>query len=777
MAATDPQGDASRSPLRHALHGLAFGLVVAALGMLALASPLGVEIEEGVGLDWLFNARGPVDPPAEAVIIAIDEESTRRLGLPDKLRDWPRDLHAQVVRFLAAAGARVVSFDLTFDSPSPKPESDQGFAAAIGQAGNVLITDALRKETIWLKGADGQPLGSATIEKAYAPIPVLEQAVLGHAPFLLPKGPRVDAYWTFKSTAGDSPTLPVLVISHYAAEGLSDLASLLDDPRRGGSGPAWRSASTGAASVPSGDQAVELRPTVEALRTAVLMLDDDPSRILLQRLAQRRDLALDRKRRVEMLVRVYASGELSYLNYYGPARSIRTVPYFQVLEAARGAERGAPKDALKALFKDKAVFVGLSAADGAADPAHDDYRTVYSERSGRDISGVEIQATAFANAVTGRQVTPAPLGWQLAAVGAWGLLLGIVCRRISPPTALGLVAALVAALTWSVYRQFVDAAVWWPSVIPIGIQVPMALFGGVLVNYLDTRREREAVKRAFGQFLPGAVVEQLARSVGPVTAKNRVVFGACLATDAEKYTSLAEETEPGKLGDLMNAYYADLFVPVERSGGVVIDVVGDAMVAVWAGAKSESDLRIGACESGLAILETLDRAAAEGRTVLPTRLGLHAGEMLIGSFGASRHYEYRAVGDIVNTTSRIQGLNKILGTRLLASAATVQGLDRFGTRPLGSFLLVGKLTPVAIVELLGRDDALDERLRSLCKAFAAGLDAYVQALLGSAIEAFDEALRIRPEDGPSRFYRDRCLRLQGEPAQATWTATIKVDLK
>ena len=90
------------------LTGLALGLAIALAGVVAVAIAPFANIEESLGLQWMFNVRGPVSPPADVVIIAIDEQSAQKLGLPDKPRDWPRDLHAQVVGYLAKAQARII---------------------------------------------------------------------------------------------------------------------------------------------------------------------------------------------------------------------------------------------------------------------------------------------------------------------------------------------------------------------------------------------------------------------------------------------------------------------------------------------------------------------------------------------------------------------------------------------------------------------------------------------------------------------------------------------
>ena len=97
------------------------------------------------------------------------------------------------------------------------------------------------------------------------------------------------------------------------------------------------------------------------------------------------------------------------------------------------------------------------------------------------------------------------------------------------------------------------------------------------------------------------------------------------------------------------------------------------------------------------------------RFPLPTRIGLHSGQMVLGHVGAMDHYEYRAVGDIVNTAARIERLNKLFRTRMLASDDLLFGLDDFLTRRLGTFLLAGKSKPLVIHELICRQDEATER--------------------------------------------------------------------
>jgi adenylate cyclase len=134
------------------------------------------------------------------------------------------------------------------------------------------------------------------------------------------------------------------------------------------------------------------------------------------------------------------------------------------------------------------------------------------------------------------------------------------------------------------------------------------------------------------------------------------------------------------------------------------------------------------------------------------------------------------VGDIVNTASRIQALNKALGTRLLASEAALADLPEFATRPLGSFLMAGKTHAVAVVEVLGSaQDAHVDEVSNVLASFADALRAYRAGQCGEARELFATILATVPDDGPSRFYVARCDWLLRHPSDDVWTPTIRVD--
>jgi len=225
----------------------------------------------------------------------------------------------------------------------------------------------------------------------------------------------------------------------------------------------------------------------------------------------------------------------------------------------------------------------------------------------------------------------------------------------------------------------------------------------------------------------------------------------------EGYTTLSEALEPEELRELTGAYFEEVFAPIHAHGGFVAEIQGDGILAIWEIDSPDSAAKDGACKAALDILEGVNRFnSPSGDLQLPTRLGLHSGYIFLGYVGASGHYEYRPVGDIVNTASRIESLNKYLGTKILVSEEALSQVEGFLTREVGAFVLFGKSRPTVIHELVSGKDEADERLIHGCRQFAKGLRAYKTRSWDEAISIFMGSGEILGDDGPSAYYLSLC---------------------
>jgi adenylate cyclase len=148
-------------------------------------------------------------------------------------------------------------------------------------------------------------------------------------------------------------------------------------------------------------------------------------------------------------------------------------------------------------------------------------------------------------------------------------------------------------------------------------------------------------------FCRDPVIDQLAKNIGDINATSKVVYGICLYTDAQQYAALSETMDPKALSQFMNRYYEKLFLPVKKNGGIVSDVVGDSMMAIWAKSNPDASLRAAACRAALGIVQAINVFNRENEQIkLHTRIGMHAGHILLGNIGAVDHYEYRPVGTL-----------------------------------------------------------------------------------------------------------------------------------
>jgi len=210
---------------------------------------------------------------------------------------------------------------------------------------------------------------------------------------------------------------------------------------------------------------------------------------------------------------------------------------------------------------------------------------------------------------------------------------------------------------------------------------------------------------------------------------------------------------------------------IHKADGTVAKFIGDAIFAFWNAPDEQTEHALLACQSALLFHENASQPI-NGR-ILPTRIGLHTGVANVGNFGSEDRVDYTALGDNVNLASRLEGLNKHLGTHCLMSGATKAAIgDRLITRALGNFQLKGFEGLVEVHELVSSIEQA-EASRKWREAFAEALNNYEQRNLEFAELGFRQVLELKPDDGPSKFYLSRISELVAQSLPDNWaTYTI-----
>ncbi|MDR3553124.1 MAG: adenylate/guanylate cyclase domain-containing protein [Syntrophobacteraceae bacterium] len=740
-------------------------LLLGISGLLLDFTPWGFALEQDYGLSILFHLRGALPAPPDAVIVSLDQDSSKDLDLPFNLSRWPRRVYADLIENLVRGGAAVIVFDVFF-SGSTSENDDLCLAEAIKKAGNVVLCEYLRHKSIPFPSGSSAK-GSIYLETAERPVEKLADAATATAPFPLPKVPMsVSQYWLFKTESGCRPTLPLVAFQLFSPDTYRDFVRLLasvDAPR---------------APIPprNGEKIIAEKDMGRLTGVIRTSFEDNPAiaDAMLAKLNGPKPFTTDPARTglLRAMIHAYTGPDSNFLNFYGPLTTLRTIPLSRILKGRRGLQNGPD-------VRGKAVFIGATGL--VPSDQRDTCHTVFTNSEGTDLSGVEIAATAFENLVQDIPIRPVVPAIYLSIIILCGLIPGVISFVFRP--AVAAVGIVCFGLLYMSIAQilFNRAQIWLPLIVPVAVQAPLAFWAGSLRHHAGTKKEGKYLRKAFGFFLPDQVISQLL--VDMKTAKGlptgrQSVYGTILASDAASYTSLAEAMSPEELNKFMNRYYETILGPVKAHSGAVSDIIGDSALAVWAGAASDPAFRRQACCAAIEIARAVDDFNNNsGPHKLHTRVGVHCGQLVLGHLGGSGHYEYRPVGDVVNTAARIEGLNKHLGTKILVSGEILEGVHDFLTRDLGRFIFAGKVKPVRVFELIGHLEEADEKQRDLIGIFSEALGALQNRSWEKSAKLFKDFLRIEGNDSPSLYYLKKCEIYRQNPPDESWDGVIRLNEK
>jgi adenylate cyclase len=366
-------------------------------------------------------------------------------------------------------------------------------------------------------------------------------------------------------------------------------------------------------------------------------------------------------------------GRTAWVDYAGPERTFPTVSYSDVLRGRVPAS----------VLRGKIAVVGLAA------PALQD---VHATPITPTMSGPELEANAIATVLAGFPLRSAPAWWNLLLVAALGLLPAIAGLRIMGPlptiaatAAGGLGFAAVAQAAFD-HGRIVEV------VYPLGA-LALASVGALAAHYLVEAFERQRTHDLFSRFVPEEVVNQvLARADAGLRLGGVRVTGTCMFTDLRDSTAFAESLPPEEVVEVVNRYLGELSEAILGHGGTLISYLGDGFMAIFGAPIEQADHADRALDAAREILEERlprfnawcrERGLGDGFRM---GIGINSGPFLAGNVGSERRLEYTAMGDTINTASRLEGLTKDSGHSVFVADSTREAL----TGPAGDLAFVGE---------------------------------------------------------------------------------------
>ncbi|RMG40714.1 MAG: adenylate/guanylate cyclase domain-containing protein [Candidatus Dadabacteria bacterium] len=595
-------------------------------------SPWGERLEMQA-VDFWFNLRGPLKPPGDIVLVALDEDSYEELGVPMN-QAWPRSLHARLLKRLARAGAKRAVFDVLFLGQSEDSGADSELAQALSGLPSVI-------------GADlGTTVGEHKVQELFLPYEPFRAAVSQVAIVGLPEDYGVVRRFN-TAMAGPAKGYPSLA---EAAAGYSGM-------RPEGLGP--------------------------------------------------RD----------------------FINYYGPRGTIETYSYYEALD---------PDILPDSAFKDKIVFIGIALRTGLGPDQKDSFLTPFNS-AGRTF-GVEIHATAAGNLLQHNWIKRFSAGFELLYLSGLLIVLGALIFLIRPVfswTVLLFGSVVWAAVTYNLFLR----GLYLPGALLFTVFLPLLFLASTLYYYFVVLKAKRQTERAFGLYLPAHLAKEVAKRPDALKPGGESVVATAMFTDIQDFTSITEKMSAEDVAAMLNSYFTDTIGAIFEEDGTLIKFIGDAVFAIWGAPIRQKDHATRAVRAAVAIQKRVnDFNSRKEYPELITRIGIHSGKMVVGNLGSDRRFDYTAIGDSVNLASRLEGVNKAFGTRIIISEDTKRLLDgSFETVRVGAIAVKGKS------EVVGVYAVFEEKLRREGKQlWQSALEKFSERDWDKAYGLFEEVKQAEP---------------------------------
>lgn len=715
-----------------------------------LWSPDFLRVMELKAYDLRLEARGQIPVSDRVALIAIDEKSLETVGR----WPWSREVMADLVREIDACGPKALGFDISFFDPQESPAGDELInlaknAEELGLLPNPELAAYIKKR---LAKTNPDLLLARTLASARSP------QVLGYY-FNLDPGAEKG-----RDTLQSAVQYPV---QRFVGKDKNVALKLPRGYKARTNIPLLARA--------SGEQAYfNVIPDMDGtIRRYPLAIDHGgkyfaPLAAGLARLSDSSEIASLMLSSSGMIgVRVgdffVPSDERGYmlLDFRGPAGSIPTYPAWKLFT----------KNFAENELKDKYVLLGVTA------PGVYDLRVT---PVGVAYPGLEIQATALDQILAGDFISRpawAPL-FDLAAIWVLGLFCLIFLWRLSPFLSLAGFAAAGAGYIIGNYYLLAAGRYWVSMVYPL-LALGCNYLALNVYRFMFADRQKRRIRKAFSKYLDPNVVQQVVANPERLCLGGEKQELTVLFSDIRGFTSISEGLEPGQLVRLLNAYLTRMTKIITQRRGLLDKYIGDAIMAVFGAPLHFKDHSAQACLSGLLMVRELKEFNKEWEESLGKPLdigvGINTGEMVAGNMGSEDRFDYTVMGDHVNLASRLEGLNKQYGTRLIVSEYTRnQALEGFWFRSLDLVQVKGRDKAVAIFELLAEKSMpcplgyLDE--------YEQMVEMYRKGQFVNSREVCARLMQDNPQDPVLKVYARRLEQLIASPPEE-WTGVYIFSTK
>lgn len=474
------------------------------------------------------------------------------------------------------------------------------------------------------------------------------------------------------------------------------------------------------------------------------------------------------------------------VNYYGgtysiphiPAREIlRDSPTIKIVHTYWNPETQKYQPLVKEVNR-KEFFKGRMLIMGATATGVYDLRVTPFEKN---FPGPEIHVQALAQLADHRFLSP----WSKEAKFMPWIILGLGVFLSLVLTRVGAVPGLIISATTLAAIVATDLFLFLKFNVMISIMLPLVLL--IVVNfaiqtykYLTEEKKKKELKTTFAKYVSPAIVDEVLKSPENLELGGRKQRMTVFFSDVRGFTTLSESLDPQKLSEILSRYLTPMTDIVFKNKGTLDKYMGDALMAFFGAPIAYDTHAKEACRTALQSLAKLkelqDEFEKEGIPRIDVGIGINTGEMSVGNMGSTIVRNYTVMGDAVNLGSRLEGINKEYGTRIIISEFTYGDVkDDFVCREVDQVKVKGKNLPVRIFELVAEgkvEKEVQDRLQSFEKAYRD----YQAKNFAQALEVF-EKLDKDHSDPVAGIYVERCQEFLESPPPENWDGVFVMTKK
>lgn len=308
------------------------------------------------------------------------------------------------------------------------------------------------------------------------------------------------------------------------------------------------------------------------------------------------------------------------------------------------------------------------------------------------------------------------------------------------------------------------------SVLPL-ISVEQKNIGTMIM--LEDISSEKRLKSTMSRYMDPGLADQLLET-GDDVLGGKSVEATVLFSDIRGFTTLTEELGAQGTVRLLNEYFSVMVDCIQHEEGMLDKFIGDAIMAAFGIPIAHGDDEDRAVRAAIAMITSLHawnrEREARGQRPVDMGIGLNTDNVVSGNIGSPKRMDYTIIGDGVNLAARLESACKQYSARILISENTYRKLrGTYRARQVDQVIVKGKSEPVGVYEILDyHSDESFPNLMEVVNYFREGIKHYRNCAWDKAIDAFQEALALHPEDQLSRTYIERCKTLQQNPPSPEW---------